>query len=168
LSAARFGPHLIATGSLTKSYGLGGLRCGWILCAAPRAAAARRLRDLFGATGSMPSDSLALAAFRDLPALAARARDILEPNAALVRSFLREHEALLECVIPGRSTVVFPRLRHAADSERHYRAARRLETSIVPGHFFEAPSHFRVGFGGRTAEVAAGLAQLASALSALA
>jgi aspartate/methionine/tyrosine aminotransferase len=166
-SAARLGPPLIATGSLTKSYGLGGLRCGWILCAAPLAAAARRLKDLLAGTGSMPGEALAVAAFDHLPALRARSRAILEPNAALVRAFLRERHEVLECVVPKRSTVVFPRLVHAADSEPLNAAARRLETSIVPGRFFEAPRHFRLGFGALTAELEAGLVNLGSALDAI-
>ncbi|NBO65747.1 MAG: pyridoxal phosphate-dependent aminotransferase [Acidobacteria bacterium] len=60
LSAAHLGDQFIATNSLTKSYGLSGLRCGWILCAPQLAERIRRLNDLFGAVGSMPADRLAV------------------------------------------------------------------------------------------------------------
>jgi hypothetical protein len=65
----------------------GGLRCGWVLAEAAVAERLRRLYDLIAATASMPGDALALAAFRQLPRLAARSRSILEPNWALARDF---------------------------------------------------------------------------------
>jgi aspartate/methionine/tyrosine aminotransferase len=165
--SARRGPQFMTTGSLTKSYGLSGLRCGWVLCAPDLAERMRRLNDLFGAVNAMPSDRLALAAFRQLDRLAARTRAILGPNQALVRDFLRDQADALEVVIPPRSMVVFPRLRHHADSLPLHDLLRRFETSIVPGQYFEAPAHFRLGFAVRTEEVGAGLRHLSTALEML-
>lgn len=163
-SAAHLGDHFIATSSLTKSYGLSGLRCGWILTRAELAERMRRLNDLFGAVGSMPSDRLALAAFRHLPRLEARTRAIMEPNQRLIRDFMAAHTAQLECHLPARSMTVFPRLRRHADSQRLHDRLRDFETSIVPGRFFEAPDHFRLGFAVRTPEVEIGLGHLATVL----
>jgi aspartate/methionine/tyrosine aminotransferase len=165
-AAASIGPQFISTSSLTKSYGLSGLRCGWILCEPDLAERMRRLNDLFGATGSMPSDALAVAAFRHLDKLEARTRAMIEPNMALVHAFLREHEDVLECVIPARSMTVFPRLKRHDDSEPLHDLLRRFETSIVPGKYFEAPRHFRLGFAVRTEDVDAGLRNLSKALRA--
>jgi len=164
--AASLGPQFITTGSLTKSYGLSGLRCGWILCDPDLAERARRLNDLFGAVGSMPSDALSVAAFRNLHLLEARTRSLIEPNRELVRRFLREHGDLLDCVVPPRSMIVFPRLRGRNDSDPLHDRLRLLETSIVPGRFFEAPRHFRLGFGVKTEDVAEGLQRLSQALRA--
>jgi aspartate/methionine/tyrosine aminotransferase len=163
-SAAHCGDHFIATSSLTKSYGLSGLRCGWILCHPALAERMRRLNDLFGAVGSMPSDGLAVAAFRHLALLAARTRAIIEPNQRLIREFMAAHEAQLECVVPARSMTVFPRLRNHSDSQLLHDRLRQRETSIVPGRFFEAPDHFRLGFAVRTPDVERGLEQLAVTL----
>jgi aspartate/methionine/tyrosine aminotransferase len=124
----------------------------------------RRLNDLFGVTGSMPSDALAAAAFRHLDKLEARTRAIIEPNMALVREFLRENEDVMDCVIPPRSMIVFPRLKYHDDSEPLHDLLRRFETSIVPGKYFEAPRHFRLGFAVKTEDVAAGLRNLSKAL----
>ncbi len=161
---ARLGSQFITTSSLTKSYGLNGLRCGWILCEPELAERMRRLNDLFGAVGSMPSDALSVAAFRHLEKLEARTRAMIEPNAELVRRFLREHEDVLGCVVPPRSMIVFPRLKHHDDSEPLHDRLRRFDTSIVPGKFFEAPRHFRLGFAVKTEDVAAGLQNLSKAL----
>jgi len=165
-SAVHAGPRFIATGSLTKSYGLGGLRCGWILCEAELAERMRRLNDLMGAVGPAPAESMGAAAFRNLPALEARTRALLEPNTRLVHAFLRDHADLLECVIPPRSMTVFPRLLHAASSDPLHDRLRERETSIVPGRFFEYPRHFRLGFAVRTEDVAEGLRRLSEVLRA--
>jgi hypothetical protein len=162
--AACLGSQFITTSSLTKSYGLNGLRCGWILCEPELAERMRRLNDLFGAVGSMPSDALSVAAFRHLEKLEARTRAMIEPSAELVHRFLREHEDVLDCVVPPRSMIVFPRLKHHDDSEPLHDLLRRFETSIVPGKFFEAPRHFRLGFAVKTEDVDVGLQNLSRAL----
>ncbi|MBS1787794.1 MAG: aminotransferase class I/II-fold pyridoxal phosphate-dependent enzyme [Acidobacteria bacterium] len=161
---ATLGDQFITTSSLTKSYGLSGLRCGWILSSTGLAERMRRMNDLFGAVGSIPSDTLAVAAFRQLDRLAARTRAMIEPNIKLVHSFLHDHEDLLECVVPRRSMIVFPRLKHHADAEPLHDQLRQLETSIVPGKFFEAPRHFRLGFAVKPEDVEIGLQNLSKVL----
>lgn len=164
---ATLGDQFLTTSSLTKSYGLSGLRCGWILCNPELAERMRRLNDLFGAVGSVPSDTLAVAAFRQLDRLAARTRAMIEPNIKLVHQFLREHEDLLECVVPPRSMIVFPRLKHQDDAEPLHDQLRELETSIVPGKFFESPRHFRLGFAVKPEDVEIGLQNLSRVLRRL-
>jgi aspartate/methionine/tyrosine aminotransferase len=163
-SHVHLGPRFLATSSLTKCYGLSGLRCGWVLASPDLADRLRRVRDFMGAVGSVPSDGLALAALRQLPRLAARTRSILEPNQRLIREFLAEHAEELDCVLPPQTMMVFPRLRKEEDSQPLHDRLRRLETSIVPGHFFESPRHFRLGFAVRPEDVATGLRHLSTAL----
>jgi aspartate/methionine/tyrosine aminotransferase len=163
-SHAHLGPHMVATSSLTKSYGLSGLRCGWILAAPEVADRIRRVNDAMGAAGPVPSESLSVAAFRQLPRLAGRARSILDPNLVRIRDFLTRHAEWLECVVPERSLMVFPRLRKEGDSQALHDWLRTRETSIVPGKFFEEPRHFRLGYAVRPEDVAAGLERLAEGL----
>jgi aspartate/methionine/tyrosine aminotransferase len=166
LSHVHLGPHVLATGSLTKCYGLSGLRCGWVLGAPDVIARLRRLHDFMAATNSMPSDALALAAFRQLPRLAARARAIIDPNWNRMRDFLAEHRDWLDAVLPDRAMMIFPRLLREDDSTALHDRLRRLDTSIVPGRFFDAPRHFRLGFATVPADVAEGLRRLSQALRA--
>ena len=163
-SAATLGARFVATSSLTKSYGLSGLRCGWILCAPPPAEKMRRLHDLMAATGPMPTEAMGGVAFRRLEALAERSRSILEPNRRLVREFLEAHRDRLDSVVPLRSMTVFPRLKDARTGDDLLERLRPRETSIVPGRFFEEPRHFRLGFGIRTADLEEGLRRVAGAL----
>jgi aspartate/methionine/tyrosine aminotransferase len=164
LTAAGRGDVFLTTSSLTKSYGLAGLRCGWILSSPALAERLRRARDVIDGSGSIVAERLATLAFSQLDRLIARSRALLAVNGPLVRNFLHARPEL-EAVEPRGGTVVFPRLRHAADSSRF---AERLltgrETAVVPGRFFEAPAHFRVGFGGATDVLRGGLEALAAAL----
>jgi aspartate/methionine/tyrosine aminotransferase len=159
------GPHFLATGSLTKCYGLSGLRCGWVLAPPALAERMRRIHDFMAATLSMPSDGLALAAFRQLPRLAARARSLTEPNQRLVQDFLAAQREHLAAHLAERAMMVFPRLLHEEDSQPLHDRLRRLETSIVPGRFFDEPRHFRLGFAVRPEDIAQGLRHLAQALA---
>ncbi|MFL6194724.1 MAG: pyridoxal phosphate-dependent aminotransferase [Thermoanaerobaculia bacterium] len=163
-SHVHLGANVIATNSLTKSYGLSGLRCGWVFGAPEVIDRMRKLRDLMEAVDAMPAESLSVAAFRQLPSLAERARSILDPNIAQVRAFLADHEEWLDCVIPSRSMTVFPRLKKQQDSEPLHDWLRGRETSIVPGKFFEDRRHFRLGFAVRPEDVAAGLRNLSEGL----
>ncbi|HKI01703.1 MAG TPA: pyridoxal phosphate-dependent aminotransferase [Thermoanaerobaculia bacterium] len=163
-SHAHLGPHFVATNSLTKSYGLSGLRCGWILCAPEIAGRMRRAKDFMEAVDAVPGETLALAAFRQLPRLTERARTLLDPNLRQVHAFLEEHREWLDCVVPPRSMTVFPRLKQEEDSDALHDWLRTRETSIVPGRFFEMPRHFRLGFAVRPEDVTEGLRHLSEGL----
>jgi aspartate/methionine/tyrosine aminotransferase len=163
-SHAYLGPNVVATSSLTKCYGLSGLRCGWALCAPDLARRMHHARDLMGAAGSVPSDTLAVAAFRQIERLEARTRAILDPNVAMIHDFLRQHEDLLDCVVPPRAMKVFPRLKREEDSQPLHDRLREQETSIVPGRYFEFPRHFRLGFAVLPEDVREGLRRLSQAL----
>jgi hypothetical protein len=93
------------------------------------------------------TERAATVAFGALPALAARARSILAPNFALFSEFMTNQPSL-DWVPPRGGTVAFPRLRAAASADAFAdRLLREFQTAVVPGRFFQAPSHFRVALG---------------------
>src|SRR5206468_7767327 len=51
--AISFGPEFVVTSSLTKGYGLSGLRCGWILTEPALATKIRQLDDIFAASAPL-------------------------------------------------------------------------------------------------------------------
>jgi aspartate/methionine/tyrosine aminotransferase len=109
------------------------------------------------------AERLATLAFEHLDALSARARAILARNTALADAFLRSR-ADLEWV-PSSATVVFPRIRGVANvAPFAERLLREQRTAIGPGVFFDAPAHFRVGYGGDTEKLREGLKRLAIGL----
>src|SRR5438105_5032079 len=77
-SATSLGPEFVATSSLTKGYGLSGLRCGWILAEPDLAEKIRRLDDIFAASAPNVMERLSVRAINQLPKIAARAKSMLE------------------------------------------------------------------------------------------
>jgi len=162
-SAFHLGAEFISTNSLTKVYGLSGLRCGWVLAEPELAARLWRLNDLFGVIAAHPAERLSCIALAQLPRIAAHARSLLDANRAVFNSFLAAR-ADLACPPSAYGTVVFPRW-HGGDVAPLCTLLRdKYETTVVPGHFFDAPTHIRIGLGSDTATLIAGLERLSAAL----
>jgi aspartate/methionine/tyrosine aminotransferase len=160
------GNEFVVTSSLTKTFGLSGLRCGWIFAEPELAQRMWLLNDLFAATPVHAGERLSVVALDQIDELGARAKALLDRNRSLLNDFLDTREDL-ETVRPKFGTVMFPRVR-SGDSERLCRLLReKYETSVVPGMFFELPAHFRVGIAVGTDVLAGGLERLAKALDDL-
>lgn len=162
-SSFHLGSQFVVTTSLTKAYGLSGLRCGWILAHPELAKRMWRLNDLFGATPSHPSELLSVAALEQLSRINERARALLEINRSALDAFLSGRKDL-DVVRSPWGTVTFPRLKSGSADQFCEFLRARYETSVVPGRFFEMPDHFRIGIGGDAAMTLEGLKRLASAL----
>jgi hypothetical protein len=160
--AARLAENVISTNSLTKSYGLASLRCGWAIAAPAIAERIRRARDLVDGNGSIAVERLSTIAFGRLETLAERARAILEPNVRTARDWL-DRTRQLEGFVAG-ATVAFPRLRGGADASAFCDRLLRSGVAVVPGRFFEAPAHFRIGLGVPPETLAAGLRRIGGGL----
>ena len=85
---------------------------------------------------------------------------MLDTNRALLRDFLRSRDDL-DYFWPEYGTVVFPKLKSGSVNELCELLRIEFETTVVPGHFFECPDHFRMGVGMATETVSASLQQLA-------
>ncbi len=143
-SSFHLGDNFVVTNSLTKTYGLSGLRCGWILADKDSAQKMHRLNDLFGATNVHVAERLSLIALQNLDIFRDRARRLLDTNRPLLNGFLDSRDDL-ETFKPAYGTTVFPRLL-SSDTEKLYKLLReKYETSVVPGSFFYAADHFRIG-----------------------
>ena len=161
------GDHFVVTSSLTKAFGLSGLRSGWIFAEPDLARRMWLLNDLFSATQVHSGERLSVVALRQIDEIAARAKALMDRNRALLNAFLDTRQDL-ECVRPQFGTVMFPRLRSGETTEKLCQLLReKYETTVVPGRFFERPEHFRVGIAGDTAILEAGLERLGSALDEL-
>jgi len=162
--AAMLGPAFITTSSLTKAYGLSGLRCGWALAPPDVAEEIRRMRDLTDGLGAVIAERASAVAFAHLDELASRAHAVTSQNLETFDRFMGGTPAL-EWVKPHGGTVAFPRLRsrESADALVDELVARH-DTIVVPGRFFESPEHFRVALGVRADVFGGGLAAIAAAL----
>jgi aspartate/methionine/tyrosine aminotransferase len=166
-SAFHIGEEFIVTNSLTKIYGLSGLRCGWILAKPDLAKKMWRLNDLFGVIPAHTAERLSVIALRVLDRIAFRSRALLEANRRQLSSILGSCEGL-SFTVPRFGTVAFPRLLKGTVAELCDLLRDKYETTVVPGKFFGAPEHFRIGLGGDIATTQGGLARLARAVQDLA
>ena len=165
-TAFHLGDEFVVTSSLTKAFGLSGLRCGWIFAAPELARRMWLLNDLFAATPVHAGERLSIVALNQIDELGERAKALLDRNRRLLNEFLDTREDL-EVVRPEFGTVMFPRVR-TGDSGPLCRLLReQFETSVVPGPFFELPAHFRLGIAVSSDVLQEGLERLAKALDNL-
>jgi aspartate/methionine/tyrosine aminotransferase len=166
-SCVHAGPNVIATSSLTKAYGLDGLRAGWMLGPRDVIHRAMLIHDMLGNNGVAPGERLTLRAFQRLDEIRARAQALLVPNLARVRRFFAR-EPRLRALVPEGGNVVFPRLPAGIASDAlAAHLVREYSTLVVPGRFFESPRHIRFSFGTGPAKLAKGLKHISQALDDL-
>jgi len=163
-SAFHLGANFVVTSSLTKAYGLSGIRCGWILAEPELVRRMWQVVDFTYGSPVHPAELLAIIALDNLAKVRERARTLLERNRVLLNEFLARHPEL-DCELSRFGTTVFPRFRKGRTAELVRVLRDRFETSVVPGEFFEQPEHFRIGICGATETVRGGLEQLGAALA---
>jgi aspartate/methionine/tyrosine aminotransferase len=162
-SSVHLGRQFVVTSSLTKAYGLSGLRCGWILAEPELAERMWRLNDVFGATPVHLAELLSVVAIEQIDKLAARADALIEANRRSLTTALEGHPAL-EMKLSPVGTTAFPRLRQGDAAGFCDYLRERYETSVAPGSYFERPAHFRIGLAGDVEMTREGLVRLAAAL----
>lgn len=162
-SSFDLGSNFVVTTSLTKAYGLSGLRCGWIVAQPNLAKRMWRLNDLFAATPVHPGELLSMAALDQLSKIDGRARALLATNRKALDEFFNGRSDV-DGFRSRWGTVVFPRLKNGSVDEFCRFLRDRYETSVVPGRFFEMPDHFRIGIGGDPTMTSEALQRLSAAL----
>ncbi len=162
--AATLGEVFVSTSSLTKAYGLAGLRCGWIIASPSVSARVRAIRDVIDGSGPYVAERLSLTAFEHIDRLRSRARQILAENLSIVRAMAMSHPRL-DWLEPVAGTTAFPRVTDVDDtSDLVERLIRDHDTIVVPGHFFQAPQHIRIAFGGKSEMIREAMTRLDRAL----
>jgi aspartate/methionine/tyrosine aminotransferase len=163
-TAVHLGSNFLMTCSLTKVYGLDGLRCGWVMGPPDVVKAMWRLQDFFGVNGVIPGETTSVVALKHLERFRQRSQSILAANRPLVDRFMLAHQAALDWAPPELGPVCFPRMRVGSADELCDRLRAKYDVGVIPGRFFEMPDHFRIGFGGSTEDLRAGLERLSQAI----
>jgi aspartate/methionine/tyrosine aminotransferase len=165
-SAAHLGERFVVTSSLTKCYGLSGLRCGWIIAVPELVERIWRLNELFGVAQAHSTERLSLLALGRLDEIGEVSHRHLPHNRALANAFFASRDDL-ECAPMIGGITAFPRLLHGDVDALNRLLRENYDTSIVPGRFFGLADHFRIGIGQPTELIEAGLERLGAALDAL-
>jgi hypothetical protein len=166
-SAVHLGPEFVCTNSLTKVYGLSGLRCGWILAEPELAECMWRLNDLFGVNQAHQAERLACIAFDRIDEVIGDNPSLLERNRDRFNAFIGSRNDV-DCEPAQYGLTAFVQW-SGGDTQRlddHLR--ERHDTAVVAGRWFEMVDHFRVGFAIPTEDFEEGLSRLDYALDELA
>jgi aspartate/methionine/tyrosine aminotransferase len=164
--AIHLGDHFLVTSSLTKAFGLSGLRCGWVLANRDLTDRMWHINDLYGVNAAHPAELLSVIALDNFDTVVARATQLLAENRPALEAFLRSRDDL-EYFLPQHGTIVFPKLRHRSVEALDRLLRDKYETAIVPGSYFEMPQHFRIGIGGDPEMTRVALQRLGAALDEL-
>jgi aspartate/methionine/tyrosine aminotransferase len=167
--AASLGRHVISVSSLSKAYGVPGIRTGWLITRDPA------LQEIFLAAheqinicGSVIDEWIAEQVMERRAAILAPTLAEMRRRRAQVSDWMAG-EDLLEWVKPSGGVVCFPRMKAdpPGGTEAFYRRLLEEHGAYVgPGHWFEMPdSQFRLGYGWPTsADLTAGLSAVSAAL----
>jgi len=142
-TAVRLAPNVLATASMTKSFGLDGLRLGWVLAEPSLAEQIRRLNDLFSINTAHPSERIAARALERAEELLAENNALLARNIDLVDAFVRAHDDL-SWARPSGGTLGLVQIADADVDAWVDRLHANYEVAVVPGRFFGAPDYFRI------------------------
>lgn len=139
----------VSLGVLSKTYGLPGLRIGWI--ATHQGELYQRmaqLKDYTTICNSAPSEFLAEIALRHHQRLAQRNLDIIARNLALLDHFFARHAERLSWVRPKAGPIAFPRLLDGEVDSFCHELVTQAGVLLLPGTLFgDQGNHFRIGFG---------------------
>ena len=149
--AASLSPSVISVSSLSKTYGLPGIRLGWLMTQnAELMQTFLAAKEQIFISGSVLDEEVAYQYLLNRDAHLARIRADIARKRTLVQDWIAE-EALMEWVEPQGGVVCFPRIKLDAPVhvERFYATLNgKYKTMVGPGHWFEQDRrHMRVGFG---------------------
>src|SRR6266576_717464 len=138
----------VSLGSISKSYGLPGLRTGWI---ATRDAGLRdavlTLKDYTTICASAPSEFLNALALRHRQVLLDRNLAIVRRNLPLLDGFFERHAGTFAWIRPTASPIGFPRVTGIGDLTRYCEQLAEAGVLLLPGSVYDQPGHVRIGFG---------------------
>ncbi len=139
----------VSLGVMSKAYGLGGLRIGWI--ATRNAEVLSRVqgaKDYTTICSSAPGEFLAELALRHGDELVGRSRRIIGANLELMKEFFARHVERFEWHSPKAGPIAFPRLIGSDAGNFCATLARKSGVLLLPGSVYDdSANHLRVGFG---------------------
>jgi aspartate/methionine/tyrosine aminotransferase len=143
----------VSLGVMSKTYGLAGLRIGWLVVK-DRALAQRiaQVKDYTTICSSAPSECLATIALAHHRAIARRNAGIIRENLATLRAFLDQRPTQFAWVPPRAGPVAFVEPMHAGSIDRYCDdVLERAGVLLLPGTVFDETSGaVRIGFGRRS------------------
>jgi aspartate/methionine/tyrosine aminotransferase len=161
----------LITSSLSKAYGLPGLRIGWTV--SPNEQVATELWTYSDYTTICPSklsDWMATLALNPKiqAKIEARTREVVRNNWAIMKKWLDSHSDILEYVAPEAAAICFIKQNTGISSyDLVVRLMKEKSVLISPGEHFEVPGYLRIGFGTEPEYLEPALARISELLNEL-
>jgi aspartate/methionine/tyrosine aminotransferase len=143
------GEHAVSLGVTSKTYGLAGLRIGWI-ATRNRQIYERMatLKDYTTLCNSAPSEFLAEVALRNRQKLVARNIAIIKSNLEVVDELFTNHPDLFKWILPAAGSMGFPKLLKGDVEDFCDNLVRQAGVLLLPGTMYDdSKNHFRIGLG---------------------
>ena len=142
----------ISVGSMSKAYGLSGLRLGWI--AGPESIIQQcwSYKDYTSISNSPISDYLAQFSLDNFNQISKRNHSIIIRNRETLKKWFEEHGNYFNYYLPEAGVLCFPGLKNIPISSKELALElfNKKSLLVVPGECFSIPNHLRIGFGGDT------------------
>jgi len=141
--------HAVSLGSMSKTYGLPGLRLGWLASRDPEIIQ-RCLEFKYYTTicSSAPSEFLTALALRHREVLVQRNLQIVLRNLRLLDVFFQQRRHLFEWVRPNAGPIGFAHFKPQRDVLAFCEElVRDSGVLLLPGTVYDQPRHIRFGFG---------------------
>jgi len=167
--ARSLGDNVISAGSMTKYFGLGGPKIGWLFAGGELMEKIRSFNQWVSVEISRLSYMIGIQAMEKKKLLDQRTHKITKENLASAREFIRNNSDLLEWVEPNGAPFGFPKIKIPVSSKEF--CSRLIEDFgilVSPGDCFEYPGHFRLCLTRSPEKTRAGLQAFSSALSEIA
>ena len=148
-AACDLGEHSISLGVTSKTYGLAGLRIGWIATQNKRIYdQMASLKDYTTICNSAPSEFLAEVGMRNRQKLAQRNLDIIKYNLTVIDDLFHRHAELFSWTRPRAGSMGFPRLLKGDVEAFCHDLVHKAGVLLLPGSMYEDfHNHFRLGLG---------------------
>ena len=157
----------ISLGTLSKAYGLAGLRVGWCLAAPELLERFVHWRDYTTLYLSPLIEAVAERAMEKADSLRDLRMTRARLNLEILAHWIGEHRHFVEWVRPKGGVTAFVKMHGVDDIEEFcHRLGREHGVLLVPGSCFNTPAYARFGFGGPTADLEEGLARVSLQLNA--
>jgi aspartate/methionine/tyrosine aminotransferase len=148
-AACDMGDFGVSLGVMSKSYGLAGLRIGWIATKnSDLYQKISHLKDYTSICSSAPSEFLAELALRHREKLVARNMEIITSNLTMLEKFFSVHNETFSWIKPIAGPIAFPHLVGQDVDAFCDQLVKDQGVMLLPGTVYDHPgNHFRIGFG---------------------
>ncbi|CAF2805033.1 unnamed protein product [Rotaria sp. Silwood2] len=167
--AASLASHVISVSSLSKTYGLPGIRIGWLICQD------KKLMEKFLAAkeqimicGSVIDEEIAYRYMLTRDKQLSLILEEIQIRFNIMKKWMNESNQHLEWIEPQGGVVCFPRIKANIEPEEFYKVLNNtFKTYVGPGHWFDMNKKFmRIGYGWPSTrdELIQGLKNITSAI----